>query len=317
MADEFPAVGVEVWTGRKTALSLVVANRGTPVKISPMMSSVQLPVRLSVSIVLHNSDLDLLHRTLHSLYDSARVARAAGFLDRVTVDLVDNASDPSYRARLEPELANWSYDDSLSVSYSPQPYNRGFGHGHNTVIARLASQFHLVLNPDVELQPDTLRAGLAALLQGEDIVLACPKVLGRNGEQEFLCKRFPSVLVLLLRGFAPRPVRRLFQRRLASYEMRDVCAGDRPVDVSIASGCFMLVRTAALQVVSGFDDGFFLYFEDFDLSLRLGRQGRLVFDPAMTIVHHGGYAASKGRRHLKYFVQSGLRFFNHHGWRWV
>jgi hypothetical protein len=79
----------------------------------------------------------------------------------------------------------------------------------------------------------------------------------------------------------------------------------------------MLLRTAAVQAVGGFDDAFFLYFEDFDLSLRLGRQGRLVFDPAMAIVHHGGYAASKGRHHLKYFIQSGLRFFNRHGWRWV
>jgi GT2 family glycosyltransferase len=282
-----------------------------------MMSSAQLPVRLSVSIVLHNSDLDLLRRTLQSLHDSARAARAAGYLEPVTVALVDNASDPSYRARLEPELLNWPCDDALGVSYLPQSHNRGFGHGHNTVLARLDSQFHLVLNPDVELQPDTLRAGLARLMHGEDIALACPRVVGRNGEQEFLCKRFPSVLVLLLRGFAPSFVRRLFQRRLVSYEMRDVCAGDRPVDVSIASGCFMLMRTRALQAVGGFDDEFFLYFEDFDLSLRLGRQGRLVFDPAMTIVHHGGYAASKGRRHLKYFIQSGLRFFNHHGWRWI
>jgi hypothetical protein len=34
-------------------------------------------------------------------------------------------------------------------------------------------------------------------------------------------------------------------------------------------------------------------------------------------VHHGGYAASKGFRHLKYFVRSGVRFFRQHGWRWV
>jgi len=275
------------------------------------------PLHLSVSIVLHDSSLDLLHRTLESLAGSARVAMDAGCLDRVTVDLVDNASTPSYRALLEAERQNWPQDDGFCVSYAPQPDNRGFGHGHNTVLEHLTSQVHLVLNPDVELQPDTLLAGLTLLMRCEDVVLASPRALGGHGEQEFLCKRYPSVLVLLLRGFAPRILRRLFRRRLVSYEMRDVCSGDRRIDVPIASGCFMLVRTAALQSVRGFNETFFLYFEDFDLSLRLGRVGRLVFDPAMTIVHHGGYAASKGGRHVKYFIRSGLLFFNSHGWRWV
>lgn len=282
-----------------------------------MNASAKLPVTLSVSIVLHNSDLDQLRRTLSSLRDSACDARDEGYIERVTVELVDNASGASYREALAQELGSWLHDDCFSLSYSPLPDNRGFGHGHNCAIAGIDSQFHLVLNPDVELEPNALRVGLARLMQGEEIVLACPRVSGRGGEQEFLCKRYPSVLVLLLRGFAPAFARRLFRRRLASYEMRDACSGHRPVDVTIASGCFMLLRTAAVKAVGGFDDAFFLYFEDFDLSLRLGSQGRLVFDPAIAIVHHGGYAASKGRRHLKYFIHSGLRFFNRHGWRWV
>jgi len=174
-----------------------------------------------------------------------------------------------------------------------------------------------VLNPDVELQPDTLRVGLSSLLRNEDIVLLSPRVSGGDGQPEYLCKRYPSVFVLLLRGFAPAFFRRIFDRKLATYEMREECSGEAPVDVAIASGCFMLMRTAALRSVSGFNDNFFLYFEDFDLSLRLAAQGRLVFDPAMRIVHHGGYAASKGRRHVSYFARSGILFFKYHGWRWV
>jgi GT2 family glycosyltransferase len=181
----------------------------------------------------------------------------------------------------------------------------------------LTSDFHLVLNPDVELETDALRAGLSFLARNRDVVLVSPKVYGRGGEQEFLCKRYPSVLVLLLRGFAPRCVQRLFRRRLAAYEMRDVCGGDRPVEVGIASGCFMLMRTPVLLEEGGFNERFFLYFEDFDLSLRLEHKGRLVFEPAMRIVHHGGYAASKGWQHLRYFVSSGVMFFNRHGWRWI
>jgi GT2 family glycosyltransferase len=149
------------------------------------------------------------------------------------------------------------------------------------------------------------------------IALVSPHVTGGDGRQEFLCKRYPSVLVLLLRAFAPRFVQERFRSRLDRYEMADVCGAGERVDVTLASGCFMLVPTRLLKTVGGFDERYFLYFEDFDLSLRLGACGRLVFDPAVRIVHHGGYAARKGPRHVAYFIRSGVRFFRQHGWCWI
>ncbi len=278
-----------------------------------MEVSQPLPVHLSVSIVLHNSSLELLQRALQSLHHAAEGARQAGGLGRVTVDVVDNSADQAYREQIVQALAAGPRSDFFQVEYSSQPLNRGFGSGHNSVIQGLHSDFHLVLNPDVELADDTLRVGLSCIDGDDSIVLLSPRVLGGGGDQEFLCKRYPSVLALLVRGFAWR----WFRKRLERYEMRDVCSGDQPADVVLASGCFMLVRTAALRAVGGFDESYFLYFEDFDLSLRLGGHGRLVFNPAMRIIHHGGYAASKGWRHVKYFVESGITFFNRHGWRWI
>jgi hypothetical protein len=274
-------------------------------------------MKLTVSIVLHNSSLTLLSGTVQSLWRSAQFAHDAGSLEQVTLWLVDNASEAGYREALENEIELWPTSGFFDVRYLPQSNNRGFGYGHNCVLAELTSEFHLILNPDVELEEGALKEGLASLGQSADMALLSPRVVGGDGEQEFLCKRYPSVLVLLLRGFAPGFVRRLFQRRLANYEMRDLCSGKAQVEIDIASGCFMLVRTAALRAVGGFNEAFFLYFEDFDLSLRLARQGRLVFDPAVRIVHHGGYAASKGRSHLTYFIRSGIRFFNCHGWRFL
>lgn len=272
---------------------------------------------LSVSVVLHNSPLALLNSAMQSLHRSAQTAFQANCLARVTVYLIDNLSQESYRAELIQEIAGWPQSEFFDIQYLPLASNRGFGAGHNEVLQRLVSDFHLVLNPDVELQDDALRTGLTLLMDNEDVALASPKVFSGGGEQEFLCKRYPSVLVFLLRGFAPRFLRRLFRQQLAAYEMRDLCHGDRQVNVAIASGCFMLVRTPDLRAISGFNEDFFLYFEDFDLSLRLGKEGRLVFDPDMRIIHHGGYAANKGRLHLRYFITSGIMFFNRHGWRWI
>jgi GT2 family glycosyltransferase len=109
----------------------------------------------------------------------------------------------------------------------------------------------------------------------------------------------------------------MFQRRLEHFEMRDCCAGTEEVDVLLASGCCMLVRAETIKAIEGFDERYFLYFEDFDLSLRIAGLGRVVYFPPMKIVHHGGYAASKGFMHVKLFMQSGIRFFNNHGWRWI
>jgi len=251
------------------------------------------------------------------LHHSAEVAQQAGCVSQVSVDLVDNSADQEYQQHIIRALAAGPQSDFFRVNYSAQPLNRGFGPGHNSVIESLDSDFHLVLNPDAELADDTLRIGLSCMEADPGIALLSPRVLGSDGDQEFLCKRYPTVLALLLRGFAPNFARRWFRKRLDRYEMRDVCSGDRQADVVLASGCFMLVRSAALRAVGGFNEDYFLYFEDFDLSLRLCGQGRLVFNPAMRIVHHGGYAADKGWQHVKYFIKSGITFFNQHGWRWI
>ena len=273
--------------------------------------------RLSVSIVLHNSSLQMLHRVLQSLHRAAEVAYASACVGQVSVDILDNSLDAEYGRRAAAETAAWQEGDFFRVAYHDLRENRGFGAGHNVVVAGLDSDVHLVLNPDAELAENALQVGLSCLLDEPGIVLLSPRVLGEDGAQEFLCKRYPSLLVLLLRPFNFRLVRRLFRRRLYRYEMRDLCGGQGEVDVLLASGCFMLVRTAALQSVGGFNEDYFLYFEDFDLSIRLGAQGRLVFNPAIQIVHHGGYAASKGIQHVRYFIRSGMTFFSEHGWRWI
>jgi GT2 family glycosyltransferase len=70
-----------------------------------------------------------------------------------------------------------------------------------------------------------------------------------------------------------------------------------------------------LQRLDGFDPRYFLYFEDYDLSLRTGRIARIVYVPAVRIVHFGGGAADKGFQHIRLFAASAWRFFGTHGWR--
>jgi GT2 family glycosyltransferase len=192
--------------------------------------------------------------------------------------------------------------------------NLGYGRANNLVLPRLRSELHLVMNPDVELDADALRAAVQALADHPEFGLVAPAVRGENGAPQYLCKRYPSVWVLFLRGFAPQGLRRRFRHAIEHYEMRDVI-GDRVVPVPLASGCFMLARTALFVKLGGFDPRFFMYFEDYDLSMRMGRDAAVAYVPQARIVHHGGEAARKGWRHVGWFVASAWRFFARHGWK--
>jgi GT2 family glycosyltransferase len=102
--------------------------------------------------------------------------------------------------------------------------------------------------------------------------------------------------------------------------MRDVVDADPPQDalgVPVMSGAFVLARRDAVDRTGGFDPRFFLYFEDFDWSVRLNEVARNAFVPSVSIVHHGGGAARKGWRHVAWFIGSGFRFYTKHGWRWL
>src|SRR4029450_1205927 len=123
--------------------------------------------------------------------------------------------------------------------------------------------------PDVELAADALTSAIRWLDANPDVVAAAPAVTRPDGTPDFLCKRYPAVLDLLLRGFAPKLVRRLFVKRLDRYDLRDVIdpKGAAPVgQMPVMSGCCMLVRRKAIDATGGFDPKFFLYFEDYDWS---------------------------------------------------
>jgi hypothetical protein len=268
---------------------------------------------LSATIVTYRSDAGLLERALRSLGLAACNARSAGLLGEMTLHLVDNGPAEG-EAALNQALGAWDLAAG-AVELHAGHGNVGYGRANNLVLERLGSDAHLIMNPDVELDPDALRAALAALDAHPEVGMVAPAVRGDDGAPQYLCKRYPSVWVLFLRGFAPRFLRERFAPAIDHYEMRDVIADRYVAGVPLASGCFMLARTPLLRRLGGFDPRFFMYFEDYDLSLRLGRHAEVAYVPGARIVHHGGEASRKGVRHIAWFLRSAWRFFSTHGWK--
>ena len=193
--------------------------------------------------------------------------------------------------------------------------NLGYGAGHNIVISIIQSDFHLVLNPDVLLDSRALLEAIAFLSEKPEIVALTPLASEPSGQRQYLAKRLPTILDFLLRGFAPGFLQQYFSARLSHYEYRGETEQSTLADVDIMSGCFMFCRTSILQQIGGFDEHWFLYFEDFDLSMRLHDLGNIAYVPAVKIIHEGGNAANKGFGHLSMFAVSAFKFFNRYGWR--
>ncbi|HET7401831.1 MAG TPA: glycosyltransferase family 2 protein, partial [Usitatibacter sp.] len=268
---------------------------------------------LSVAVVTYRTPAAMLARALESLARAAAEARAAAGLMQVRVFVIDNSPREAHEPVME-GLRAWPAEAGpLELLHGHG--NVGYGRANNLVLDRLDSDLHLVINPDIELAPEALVEALRTLAAHPEAGLLAPAVFGADGARQYLCKRYPSVWVLFLRGFAPAALRRRGAGAIARYEMRDVI-GDHYVDgVPLASGCFMLVRTALFREVGGFDPRFFMYFEDYDLSMRISRQARLAYAPGVRIVHGGGEAARKGARHVGWFMASAARFFSRYGWK--
>jgi N-acetylglucosaminyl-diphospho-decaprenol L-rhamnosyltransferase len=212
--------------------------------------------------------------------------------------VVDNASGDQ-----SAELAR-----ALGAKVIENPTNEGYARAVNAGAAAAAGQWLLVLNPDTRLSPDSL---VRLLATGEaDPAIGClgPELHNPDGTEYPTGRRFPSLVVGGLHAFLGpiwpgNPATRYYH----------MAAADRsaPLRVDWVSGACMLLRRDAFDAVGGFDGGYFMYFEDMDLCLRLARAGwRVLFDPGAEVVHAGGNSTRKAPyRKVVNHHRSTLRFY--------
>lgn len=182
----------------------------------------------------------------------------------------------------------------LRIIRNPRP--RGFGANHNAAFKDGKGDFFCVLNPDVRLRGDPFPALLHSLAD-DGVGVAAPAITDAAGDPEPTARRFPTPLSILRKALLGPPAR--------EYEFTDV-----PLDVEWVSGVFMLFPRAAYARVGGFDERYFLYYEDVDLCARLrahGLSARLV--PAATVQHAARHDSHRRWRYTRWHLASMLRFF--------
>jgi len=248
-----------------------------------------------VSIVTYKNDDDALKKCIDS------VLRANL---RKKLYLVDN--DPTDKKR--------SIYSHAEIAYMPNKANMGYGAGHNVAIRQTLKQkvkYHLVLNPDVYFEKGTIEKLYDFMENSPDIGLVMPKILYPDGSIQYLCKLLPTPMDLIRRRFFPAS--KYLDRRNFLYELK-FTSYDKIMDVPYLSGCFMFIRTEALSRAGLFDERFFLYLEDVDLSRRIHKHYRTVYYPEVSVFHQHEKGSYKNSKLLIYHLLSAIRYFNKWGY---
>ncbi len=179
----------------------------------------------------------------------------------------------------------------------------GFAANHNQAFRQCRTPLFAVVNPDIRLEAADPFPCLIEVVMEAGCGLAAPAVRNPAGAIEDSARHFPTPFGLLT-------------KLLKLGDGRHVIVGESPVAVDWTAGMFLLFRAEAFRDLGGFDEGFFLYYEDVDICVRLWQAGRRVlFHPGVSVIHAAQRASRRRPRYLAWHLSSMTRYFIKHLWR--
>ena len=232
-------------------------------------------------------------------------------IDQSEIIVVDNHSDDDSIGILRNRLGRYP-----NVRIVESRINLGYGGGNNLGSHYASGEFLLIMNPDTHPStPDTLERLLTELQSDPSIGIGAPKLVFGDGTVRESSVRFPSPLDVIIKR---TPLKRVFPKRMDRYLQRDRVGTD-PRDTDWIHGACFLTRTDTFQKIGGFDERFFLFFDDIDLCRRSWNAGlRVVYMPQIECRDHHLRLSGDTLRDLfckktgRIHVQSALKYF----WKW-
>jgi GT2 family glycosyltransferase len=259
-------------------------------------------MKLTISIVTFNND-EVIRDALMSIEKSTLKIK-----NSCQVIVVDNASTDK-----TVDIISREFPGVILI----RSENIGYGAGHNKAIRKVLEKekpgYHLVMNPDVYFGEDVLEQLVDFMENNKNVGLVMSKIYYPDHSVQYLCKLLPTPFDLFGRRFMPGFLKALFKRRFDAYEFRDRDY-DQIMAVPHLSGCFMMVRMEVLEKVGIFDERFFMYLEDVDLSRRIHSRFKTLYYPEVHIFHQYHQGSYKRFKHLKYHISSAIKYFNKWGW---
>jgi GT2 family glycosyltransferase len=251
---------------------------------------------ITISIVLYKNQVNQLKKLLDCI-STTRLSHKIYFIDNSPSDQLKN--------ELETIIKN------SEAEYIFTGKNIGYGTAHNIVLRHIISQnkYHLVLNPDIKFDESVLEEIYRYMELNDDVGQLLPKVLYPDGSLQYVCKLIPAPFNLisrLLPKFLFKNYNQKFELRFSGY--------NRIMNVPYLHGCFMFLRCSALKEIGLFDERFFMYPEDIDLTRRMHKKYRTVFYPYVHVYHEHAKSSFKSLHMFTIHMYNIFKYFNKWGW---
>ena len=252
-------------------------------------------MRITASIVIYNSPEKDLQTAIDCVTQSA--------VDQIYV--IDNT--------LTDRLKNFTEQLSGKVVYVQGHGNVGYGAAHNIAmreVIRQGAKYHLVINPDVVFTKGTIEKIAEFMDANPQAGQLIPKVVYPNGKLQYVCNLIPTPFDLLFRRCLPK---KIIKKRMDKFQLK-FTGLNKIMNVPYHHGCFMFFRVSALKEIGLFDERFFMYPEDIDLTRRMHEKFETLFYPEVEVVHTHSAESRKSLKMFRIHIVNLIRYFNKWGW---
>ena len=249
---------------------------------------------VSASIVTYKTNRDELSRCIDSMRKN----------DIAPIYISDNSPGNELQA----------FCSTLSgVEYIFNGKNVGYGAGHNIAIRKALSihaDYHLVINPDVYFGEGVIEKIVRYMETNRDVAQLIPNVVYPDGRPQYVVRLLPTPANLFFRRFLPASMTTKMNNRYCLVFNNH----KHEMNVPYHQGSFMFFRVVCFDKVGLFDERFFMYPEDIDITRRMHRHYRTMFWPEVTIVHAHKAESYKSLKMLRIHIVNMIKYFNKWGW---
>ena len=245
------------------------------------MEKIAAPMKelLSISVVSHRQ-MALISELMQDIHENCSNLNIELILTlNLSEDLVLHAQDFFFPVKVIKNLAP-----------------KGFGANHNQAFKQACGQHFCVVNPDIRFDSDPFSL-LLSQMKDPAVGVIAPLVVGITGEPEDSARRFPTPAIILAKV--------LGHGRVSDYSLVT-----REIEPDWVGGMFMMFPRQVFERLHGFDERYFLYYEDVDLCGRLQLAGYKVrVCPQAQVVHHAQRSSHRSLKYLRWHLASMMRFF--------
>lgn len=259
--------------------------------------------KLSVCIVAYDNykDIETAIKTMED-YTSSKLNKK--------IYIVDNGVQVSDKDEIE--KFNKFIGNYKDIQYINLGDNLGFGKANNRVLDLINSEYHAIVNPDIVFCEDSFSKILNWMDQNQDVGMAIPRLIDVDGKLQNVYRRELTVFDMFNRMI----LKEFFKKRALKHVMIDKDYS-KPFEVPFGQGSFLVIRSELFKKLNGFDDGYFMYCEDADLSKRVNEVSKLMYYPETEVIHKWEKGSHRDMKlfiyHLKsmiyYFKKWGVKFF--------